>query len=310
VEGAVISRNNGVLEYSLQSKTMQSLKHTFAGHPWMLALLAACWCLLQWPTHAVAQTPAQTSAQAPATTETPAANTCLKLVATGNPEYAPYLWRNQDNLVGANADLMQQLSKEIGIPIEVKYLGPWSRVQELARTGRVDLVAGAFLTQARLDYMDYFQPAFQSTRTVIWMHAPRSFNYNAWADLRSRKGLTVVNNSFGEGFDAYAKKSLTIDAVPSLEQALQMLTLGRANYVIYEEEPVRAMAATLNLLSLKAASVAVSAEDLYLTMSHKSPCNTGEIRGRITKAIQSLTKNKTMKQLVDNNIQLWRKQNQ
>src|SRR5258706_15240232 len=45
---------------------------------------------------------------------------CKQLVATGNPEYPPYLWRDQadqSHLIGANADLMQMLSKEIGIPI-------------------------------------------------------------------------------------------------------------------------------------------------------------------------------------------------
>src|SRR5450830_109084 len=96
---------------------------------------------------------------------------CKKLIATGNPEYPPFLWRDaqdENHLAGANADLMQAISKEIGVPIEVKYVGPWARVQEEARLGRVDLIAGAFYTPPRLDYMDYFYPAFRETRTAIW----------------------------------------------------------------------------------------------------------------------------------------------
>ena len=240
------------------------------------------------------------------------AQVCTKLVATGNPEYSPYLWRDPDDeskLIGANADLMQLLSKEIGVPIEVKYMGPWSRVQELARAGRIDLIAGAFFTNARLDYMDYFHPAFRGTRTVIWTHPSKTFNYRTWSDLRERKGLTVVNNSFGEEFDAYAKKSLSIATVATLEQALQMLVLSRTDYVIYEEDPGMAFAAKLNISGLKTAPVAVSTENLFLTFSHKSPCNTGELRGRIAKAIQVLSKENVMKTLIDSNIQLWRKQN-
>ena len=37
-----------------------------------------------------------------------AAGKCERLVATGNPEYPPYLWRDPQNpkqLIGANADL-------------------------------------------------------------------------------------------------------------------------------------------------------------------------------------------------------------
>jgi polar amino acid transport system substrate-binding protein len=240
------------------------------------------------------------------------AQVCQKLVATGNPEYSPYLWRDpedENKLIGANADLMQLLSKEIGIPIEVKYMGPWSRVQELARAGRIDLIAGAFFTNARLDYMDYFHPAFRGTRTVIWTHPTNTFKYRTWSDLRDRKGLTVVNNSFGEEFDAYAKKSLSIANVATLEQALQMLVLSRADYVIYEEDPGLAFAAKLNITGLKTAPVAVSTENLFVTFSHKSPCNTGELRGRIAKAMLSLAKENVMKALIDTNIQLWRKQN-
>ena len=236
---------------------------------------------------------------------------CKALVATGNPEYSPYLWRDPSDdtrLIGANADLMQLLSKEIGLPIEVKYLGSWARVQEQAKSGRVDLIAGAFFTLPRLDYMDYFYPAFRSTRTVIWTPAKNTFPYKAWSDLKGRKGLTVLNNSFGEAFDRYAKEFLQIDEVSQLEQAFRMLGVGRAQYIVYEEDPGRALAAKLGYTELKTSAVAVSNEGLHLTLSHLSPCNTGELRGRIAKALNKLTKDQVMKQLVETTIQRWRQQ--
>lgn len=254
----------------------------------------AMWCLL-----ALA---GQASAQAPV---------CKSLVATGNPEYSPYLWRDpadDTRLLGANADLMHLLSKEIGIPIEVKYMGSWARVQELAKSGRVDLIAGAFFTLPRLEYMDYFHPAFRGTRTVIWTSAQDPFPYKAWSDLKGRKGLTVLNNSFGEAFDRYAKEFLHIDEVSQLEQAFRMLSVGRAQYIVYEEDPGLALAAKLNYTGLKTSAVAVSNEGLHLTLSHQSPCNTGELRGRIAKALHKLAKENVMKKLVETNLQLWRKQ--
>ena len=108
---------------------------------------------------------------------------CAQLVASGNPEYPPFLWRDpqdETRLQGANAELMQWLSAEIGVPIEVRYVGSWARVQEEVRHGRVDLIAGAFLTQPRLEYMDYFYPAFQAARSVVWMRAANSFAYREW----------------------------------------------------------------------------------------------------------------------------------
>jgi len=271
-------------------------KNIFVGllSSWYRPSLMAAACLLWWCGQAVAQAPA-----------------CKSLVATGNPEYTPYLWRDPTDdtgLIGANADLMQLLSKEIGLPIEVKYLGSWARVQELAKNGRVDLIAGAFFTVPRLEYMDYFYPTFRGTRTVIWTPAKTTFPFKAWKDLIGRKGLTVINNSFGEEFDRYAQEFLKIDKVPQLEQAFRMLEVGRADYLIYEEAPGQALAAKLGYTGFKTSSVAVSNEGLHLTLSHLSPCNTGEMRGRIAKAMHKLTKDNVMKQLVENNIQRWRLQ--
>jgi polar amino acid transport system substrate-binding protein len=67
-----------------------------------------------------------------------APDTCTQLIASGNPEYPPFLWRDptdDSRLLGAAAELMQRLSEEIGIPIVVKYVGPWGRVQEEVRLG-------------------------------------------------------------------------------------------------------------------------------------------------------------------------------
>ncbi|MBC3871543.1 substrate-binding periplasmic protein [Undibacterium oligocarboniphilum] len=236
---------------------------------------------------------------------------CKKLIATGNPEYPPFLWRDPDDenrLIGANAELMQVLSKEIGIPIEVRYLGPWGRVQEEAKLGRIDLLAGAFLTLARLDYMDYFYPSFHKTHTVIWSRSDHSFIYKKWSDLAGRRGVTVINNSFGEEFDRYAKESLKIMTVASLEQALNILTLGRADYLIYEEDPGYAYIAKLNINNLKTRMPAITNEDLYVTLSHKSPCNTPELRARIARAMYRIEKQNVMSKLVTAQIQQWRKQ--
>ncbi|WP_394780089.1 substrate-binding periplasmic protein [Undibacterium sp.] len=236
---------------------------------------------------------------------------CKLLIATGNPEYPPYLWRDPDNenrLIGANADLMQMLAKEIGVPIEVRYTGPWARVQEEVKLGRADLITGAFLTVPRLEYMDYFYPAFRETRTVIWTRNNSGLTFRKWSDLVGKQGMTVINNSFGEEFDRYAKESLKISTVPSLEQALKMLSLSRTDYLIYEEDPGLAYVAKLNIAGVKTAPTAVTNENLYLTMSHKSACNNGDMRGRIAKGIYKLTRLNVMNKLIETNIQLWRRQ--
>ena len=242
-----------------------------------------------------------------------AAQGCTQLTASGNPEYPPYLWRDPDNearLIGANAELMQWLSKEIGVPVDVQYSGPWGRVQEETRLGHLDLIAGAFFTLPRTEYMDYFHPAFHETRSVIWTRGDNNaLKFRRWSDLVGRQGVTVINNSFGEEFDRYAKDKLRINQVPSLEQAIQIVQNSRADYLVYEESPGQAFLARRNIADVKMLGEPVARENLYLTMSHRSACNTPEMRGRIARALYKLSRDKTaMAGFVERALQLWRKQ--
>ncbi|MBL8710351.1 MAG: amino acid ABC transporter substrate-binding protein [Rhodospirillaceae bacterium] len=241
----------------------------------------------------------------------PSGGSCARLVASGNPDYPPYLWRDpsdEKQLIGANAELMAKLAKEIGIPIEVRYIGSWARVQEEMREGRIDLIAGAFLTTQRLDYMDYVYPSIATTRSVVITLPDSPLDFKTWPDLVGQAGLTVINNSFGEEFDRYARENLAIDEVPKLESALRMLALGRADYVIYEDAPALAYAAQLGIGEIREAENAISNENLYLTLSHRSPCNSPALRGRLAQAMLKFAQEGTMTELIDAAVQAWRAQ--
>lgn len=254
--------------------------------------------------------PATPPNSTPATPLPPIAG-CPALVASGNPQYPPYLWRDptdEQKLIGANADLMQWLAAEIGIPVETRYVGPWGRVQEEMRAGRVDLIAGAFFTLPRTEYMDYFHPAFRETRSVIWTRSASPVPYKRWSDLAPRQGVTVINNSFGVEFDNYARQSLKISQVASIEQAIVMLQRGRADYMIYEDTPAEAYATRNGGPAIQPLLPAIAREGLYVTLSHRSRCNTPELRGRIARAVYKLSQERVMNRFVEQGFVLWRKQ--
>lgn len=265
------------------------------------------------PNVPTAPPPSTSASAAPASPGSPAGAPagCPLLVASGNPQYPPYLWRDpadDQKLVGANADLMQWLAAEIGIPIDTRYVGPWGRVQEEMRAGRIDLIAGAFFTLPRTEYMDYFHPAFRETRSVVWTRTAAPLSYKRWSDLAQRQGVTVINNSFGVEFDNYARQSLKISQVASIEQAIQMLQRGRADYMIYEDTPAEAYAARSGGPAIQPLMPAVAREGLYLTLSHRSRCNTAEIRGRLARAVYKLAQERVMNRFVEQGFLSWRKQ--
>lgn len=237
---------------------------------------------------------------------------CDRLLVTGNPEYPPYLWRdpkNSEYLIGANADLLKRLGRELGITVEVMYTGPWSRAQQEVKSGRYDMLAGAFLTGERLGWMDYVHPAFLSTSSVVWQRAGADWPYRGWESLRDKQGGTVVNNSFGQSFDRFAKDFLSIDEVPSLDQALAMLVKGRIDYVLYERYPGQAHADKQGLSEqVEAQEPAISVEGLYLTLSHRSSCNTSVLRGQLAQAMLRLVAEGVPEEVLALNVTRWREQ--
>ncbi|WP_449434925.1 substrate-binding periplasmic protein [Pseudomonas putida] len=239
---------------------------------------------------------------------------CHRLTATGNPEYPPYLWRDPHNprlLIGANADLLKELGKQLGLDVEIIYAGPWSRAQEEVRTGRIDLLAGYFLTHEREQRMDFVKPPFLHTPSVVWVRQEGAFAYRGWADLQERKGGTLVNNSHGQQFDDYAKANLQLEAVPSARQAFEKLLFKRSDYVVYEQYPGMALARTLGMeAKLKVLDPPVSSEGLYLALSHESPCNQPQLREALARKMQEIVASSLPEALLKQNLERWRSQQQ
>ncbi|WP_313294931.1 substrate-binding periplasmic protein [Pseudomonas sp.] len=237
---------------------------------------------------------------------------CTRLTATGNPEYPPYLWRDpQDpqHLIGANAELLKRVGKVLGLQVEVLYGGPWSRAQEEVRSGRIDLMAGYFQTQQRQTQMDFIQPAFLHVNSVVWVRQHDAFAYREWADLKGRRGGTLVSNSHGQQFDDYAKANLLLEAVPGARQAFEKLLLKRNDYLIYEQYPGMALVRTQGWQAqLQVLEPAVASEGLYLAMSRESPCNTPELREQLARKMKELAAGPMPERLVEQHLERWRQQ--
>ena len=185
--------------------------------------------------------------------------------------------------------LLEDLAVEINTKIELVYSGSWGRVQEDVASGRIDMIAGAFFTVPRTHFMDYTYPPMLLTKTAIWVNEKNTFQYTQWSDLEAYRGVTVINNSFGQAFDEYAKKRLTIEKVGSLEQGLRMLSANRVDYLIYEEIPGKIYAQELNIKNVQTLPLDITRQNLYLTISKQSPCNSAAMKAKIAKALEKFT---------------------
>jgi polar amino acid transport system substrate-binding protein len=240
------------------------------------------------------------------------ADDCSHLTATGNAEYPPYLWRdpaNPERLIGANADLIHYLGARLGLEIDVVYAGPWSRAQEEVRTGHVDMLAGYFLTDARQKAVDFVNPPFLFTPSMVWVRKTDPIHYQQWSDLVGRSGGTLVSTSNGQAFDDYAKAHLSLEAVPTANQAFQKLILKRNDYVIFEQYPGLALVRQLGVEgSVQALEPPVSSEGLYLALSKKSTCIDPSLRHRFDAEMNELVSGSMPQTFVERNLERWKQQ--
>ncbi|OHC32860.1 MAG: hypothetical protein A2Y50_00020 [Pseudomonadales bacterium RIFCSPLOWO2_12_59_9] len=94
-----------------------------------------------------------------------AAAPCERLVATGDVQSPPYLWpdpAHPGQWLGANVDLLQQLSGELGVQIKLLDSGVWADAQQEVRSGRSDLLASLV-------------PAAQSDSTPVMLENPARY---------------------------------------------------------------------------------------------------------------------------------------
>ncbi len=227
---------------------------------------------------------------------------CNTLTVSGNPEYPPLLWRDEQHpgyLIGAVPALLREITEPLGVYVEVKDIGSWARVQHLARQGEIDMVAGAFITSERIGYMDYLLPPITHLPTAVWVPKGREFVYRHWPDLAGKRGSTLINNSFGQNFDRYAEQNLRIEGVRSIEQSFQMAKVGRVDYVLYEvlqgEVKLEYMGIAEEFVPLQ---TPVSREGLFFTFSKASPCNSFELRERIAERLYELVNSGRVDELV------------
>ncbi len=228
---------------------------------------------------------------------------CRDLLVSGNSEYPPLLWRDPDNneeLIGAVPALLQEILAPLGVRAEILNIGSWARVQRLAEDGELDMVAGAFMTRERFQYMDYILPPILYLPTAIWVPKGEAFLYRHWPDLQGKVGSTVIGNSFGNNFDRYAQDNLTIETVRSIEQSFLMAKAGRIDYVLYELLQGQVKLARDGLgEAFEALDKSVSTEGLFFTFPKKSLCNSFEFREQVADRLFDLVQSGRVRDLVN-----------
>jgi len=203
-----------------------------------------------------------------------AAPDCQELVVTGHPYYPPVAWGSGGKEVGAAPELVTRIATALGIPkVTTKDFGTWEKAQAAARSGEADVIVGIYRNTERLEYLEYAEPSFMVDPVSVVVRAGVNFPYAQWSDLKGRRGVTSAGESYGNKFDNYMSRELTVARVAGIDKAFAALLAGAADYAIVAFYPGRD-AFRKQALAGKVAFLpkTVVDADLFVAFSKKSKC--------------------------------------
>jgi ABC-type amino acid transport substrate-binding protein len=241
-----------------------------------------------------------------------AAGKCERLVVTGSPDAPPYLWQDPQNpkhLIGASADLLQQVAGQLGIKVEMLYAGKRAQALDEVRSGRMDMLADAPLTVTELESLDYIHPPLLENDYLVWTRRDSSLVYNEVQDLHGHPGALSEKSRLTSAFATYAEQQLALTRTPNLTQAFQKLLLGEVEFVLAGRYSGMAMAQTLGMANdLIARERPVDKPGLFLAVSHNSACNDPWLRGQLAKKMTELPASGLTEATLLRNIERWNAQ--
>ncbi|MFL1526171.1 substrate-binding periplasmic protein [Pseudomonas sp. O230] len=243
-----------------------------------------------------------------------AAGKCERLVVTGSPDAPPYLWQDPQNpkhLIGASADLLQQVAGQLGIKVEMLYAGKRAQALEEVRSGRMDMLADAPLTVSEPDTLDYIHPPLLENDYLVWTRKDSPLVYNQTQDLHGHPGALSEKSRMTPAFGTFAEQQLTLVRTPNLTQAFQKLLLGEVEFVLAGRYSGMAAAQALSMANdLVARSQPVDKPGLFLAVSHNSACNDPWLRGQLAKKMTELPASGLTEAVLQRNIERWKAQQQ
>jgi polar amino acid transport system substrate-binding protein len=224
---------------------------------------------------------------------------CAALMITGHPSYPPVAWAADGKIVGAAPDLVSGIAAKLGVKDVVsKDFGSWEGAQQAVRGGQADVIFGIYKNDARALYLDYIEPPFMMDPVSIVVRKGAGFAFAEWSDLKGRKGVTNSGESYGDTFDAFMAKELTVTRATGVDKAFEALLARQADYMIIGRFPGRNEARKLGLIDrIEFLPKDLVSAAMYVAFSKQSKC--GALRTGFSAGIKTAVDAGAMRQLLE-----------
>lgn len=158
--------------------------------------------------------------------------------ACGHHDYPPWNWREGPQIVGACASAATRAIERLGYRVDLSYVGPWKRCQEMVASGDVDVNICAFRNAERESYSVVVEPRMGQHRIAVFVGRgwPPERRFRDWPDLEGLRTAVVLGVSTGQAFDDFLATRTRVQHVSSVRQMLLMLDAQRIDFFPFGHE--------------------------------------------------------------------------
>jgi polar amino acid transport system substrate-binding protein len=183
--------------------------------------------------------------------------------------------------------------------------GSWASAQQTAKEGKADIIFGIYRNDERETYLNYIDPPFMLDPVAIAVRKGEKFSFAKWDDLAGKKGVTNAGESYGNEFDAFMTKKLTVERAKGVDKAYAALLDKKADYLIVGSYPGRNEAKKLGIDGkIEFLPKELNSFGMYVAFSKKSKCFEALKDGFSTR-IKEYSKRGAIQQLLNDADKKW-----
>lgn len=157
---------------------------------------------------------------------------CERVVVTGDPEYPPLVSYDGKTMRGAAVELVATALEKIHLPYKLEYAGPFLRVLDSIKGGKVDIVVELKKNEEREAYTSYAKTPIFENPIAVFVRSDNPMSFKGRNDLKLLRGGITLGNKFGGGLDEFIAKELKAETAPNIQSNFDKLKFHRIDYFV------------------------------------------------------------------------------
>lgn len=197
---------------------------------------------------------------------------CEEVVVSAHPNYAPFHWEENGEIVGASIAITGQILDEMGIAWRTEYVGPWKRVLQRAYSGKVDLIPALKRTAEREEFISFTNTIFYSNPVAVYRK--NDIDAIALDSLDALDGLigsVNAGDSHGKTIDSFLSVQ-DVAQIKGIKENFEMLKMGRTDYFVIGKHTAQSFLNSNALTDEFKIVLELSNAVVHHGFSKRSPC--------------------------------------